>query len=125
MPSIRAGLPVYESADALFEAVEKGELKLDAVIIATPHYAHEELAVRAFQNGLHVLCDKPSGVYSRQARISRRLPPRASASLAHQIQCCPTDRNALTWPFPRQTRERAWAISSILINSGSGDIGSK
>lgn len=67
--SIDSGVPVFESADALFDAVEKGTLKIDAVIIATPHYAHEELAVRAFKNGLHVLCDKPSGVYSRQARL--------------------------------------------------------
>ncbi len=66
--SISAGVPVYESADELFEAVESGALMLDAVIIATPHYAHEANAVRAFKNGLHVLCDKPSGVYSRQAR---------------------------------------------------------
>ena len=68
-PSIEADVPVYESADALFEAVESRELSADAVVIATPHYAHEESAVRAFRNGLHVLCDKPSGVYSRQARI--------------------------------------------------------
>ncbi len=67
--SIDSGIPVYESADSLFDAVERGELQIDAVIIATPHYSHEELAVRAFRNGLHVLCDKPSGVYSRQARL--------------------------------------------------------
>ena len=67
-PSIEAGLPVYETADELFQAVENKELSIDAVVIATPHYAHEEAAVRAFKNGLHVLCDKPSGVYSRQAR---------------------------------------------------------
>ncbi len=66
--SLEDGVPVFESADMLFEAVENGELNIDAVIIATPHYAHEEIAVRAFKNGLHVLCDKPSGVYSRQAR---------------------------------------------------------
>ena len=68
LPSIEAGMPVYETADDLFQAVENKELSIDAVVIATPHYAHEELAVRAFRNGLHVLCDKPSGVYSRQAR---------------------------------------------------------
>ena len=67
--SIEAGIPVYETADALFAAVESKELSIDAVVIATPHYAHESEAVRAFRNGLHVLCDKPSGVYSRQARI--------------------------------------------------------
>lgn len=67
-PSIEAGVPVFESADLLFTAVESGELALDCVIIATPHYSHEEISVRAFKNGLNVLCDKPSGVYSRQAR---------------------------------------------------------
>lgn len=67
--SIDNGIPVYESADAIFDDVENGSLKIDAVIIATPHFAHEEIAVRAFKNGLHVLCDKPSGVYSRQARL--------------------------------------------------------
>jgi predicted dehydrogenase len=69
LPSIEKGVPVFESADDLFAAVENKTLALDAVIIATPHYAHEELAVRAFRNGLDVLCDKPSGVYSRQARL--------------------------------------------------------
>ena len=67
-PSLSAGVPVYNSAAELFDAVEGGDVSLDAVIIATPHYAHEESAVRAFDNGLHVLCDKPSGVFSRQAR---------------------------------------------------------
>lgn len=60
---------VFESADALFEDIEKGNIKTDAVIIATPHYSHEEIAKRAFKNGLNVLCEKPSGVYSRQARL--------------------------------------------------------
>ncbi|MBP3218372.1 MAG: Gfo/Idh/MocA family oxidoreductase, partial [Lachnospiraceae bacterium] len=67
-PSLEAGLPVNENAGALFDAIESGQLEADAVIIATPHYAHEESAVRAFRNGLHVLCEKPSGVYTRQAR---------------------------------------------------------
>ena len=69
LPSIEKGVPVFDSADDLFKAIEAGDLCIDAVIIATPHYSHEELAVRAFANGLHVLCDKPSGVYSRQARL--------------------------------------------------------
>ena len=67
--SIDSGIPVFESSDKLFDAVENGSLKIDAVIIATPHFSHEELAIRAFNSGLHVLCDKPSGVYSRQARL--------------------------------------------------------
>ena len=65
---IGEGVTVYEDADRLFDDFEKGLLDLDAVIIATPHYSHEKIAVRAFRGGLHVLSDKPAGVYSRQAR---------------------------------------------------------
>ncbi len=61
-------LPVYPSAEDLYEAVRQKELELDAVMIATPHYAHRDQAVMALKLGLHVLCDKPAGVYSRQAR---------------------------------------------------------
>ncbi len=67
-PSFDKGIPVFQSADLLFEAVEASKLSLDAVVIATPHYAHRDLAVRAFKNGLHVMSDKPAGVYIRQAR---------------------------------------------------------
>ncbi len=40
----------------------------DAIIIATPHKTHEEIAVRAFELGKHVLCDKPAGATIRQAQ---------------------------------------------------------
>ena len=38
----------------------------DAVLIATPHYFHPEIAERAFNSGRHVLCEKPAGVYTLQ-----------------------------------------------------------
>jgi predicted dehydrogenase len=37
---------------------------MDAVIITTPHYSHPDLAMRAFSKGLHVLLEKPAGVYT-------------------------------------------------------------
>ncbi len=40
----------------------------EAVLIATPHYQHPTLAIEAFQHGLHVMCEKPSGVYTLQVR---------------------------------------------------------
>lgn len=61
-------LLIYESADKLFAAYDANEFSIDAVLIVTPHYSHEEIAINAFRRGLHVLCDKPAGVYSRQAR---------------------------------------------------------
>lgn len=41
---------------------------VDGVLIATPHYSHPELAIAAFEKGLHVLCEKPAGVYTKQVR---------------------------------------------------------
>ena len=40
----------------------------DAVLIAVPHYQHPTLAIEAFDAGLHVLCEKPAGVYTKQVR---------------------------------------------------------
>jgi len=40
----------------------------DAVLIATPHYEHPILAMEAFSQGLHVLCEKPAGVYTKIVR---------------------------------------------------------
>lgn len=40
----------------------------DAVLIAVPHYDHPTLAMEAFSNGLHVMCEKPAGVYTKQVR---------------------------------------------------------
>ena len=40
----------------------------EAVLIAVPHYDHPGLSALAFKNGLHVLCEKPAGVYTLQVR---------------------------------------------------------
>ena len=37
---------------------------IDAVLIATPHFSHPDIAVAAFERGLHVLTEKPAGVYA-------------------------------------------------------------
>ncbi len=41
---------------------------VDAVIISVPHYDHPRYAIEAFQKGLHVMCEKPAGVYTLQVR---------------------------------------------------------
>lgn len=38
---------------------------IDAVLIATPHYDHPPLAIEALGYGLHVLIEKPAGVYTK------------------------------------------------------------
>lgn len=61
-------IPIYQSADELFDDVHEKKLEMDAVLIVTPHREHAKQVITALRLGLHVLCDKPSGIYSRQAR---------------------------------------------------------
>ncbi len=55
---------IYDSGDELIESND-----VDAVFIVTPHYQHPELAIKGFQRGLHVLSEKPAGVYTKQVRL--------------------------------------------------------
>lgn len=40
----------------------------EAVIISVPHYFHPPYAIEAMQKGLHVMCEKPAGVYTKAVR---------------------------------------------------------
>ncbi len=40
----------------------------DAIIIATPHYLHPVLAEQALKANIHVMCEKPAGVYTKAVR---------------------------------------------------------
>jgi predicted dehydrogenase len=48
------------------ELIESG--LVDAIIVATPHYFHPTYAIEGLENGLHVLIEKPAGVYTKQVR---------------------------------------------------------
>ena len=41
---------------------------IDAALIATPHYDHPSLAIDCFNKGIHVMMEKPAGVYTKQVR---------------------------------------------------------
>ncbi|MCQ2428023.1 MAG: Gfo/Idh/MocA family oxidoreductase [Clostridia bacterium] len=40
----------------------------DAVLICIPHYFHPSMAIDAMKHNLHVMCEKPAGVYTLQVR---------------------------------------------------------
>jgi len=40
----------------------------DVIVIATPHYLHPVIGIEAFNAGLHVLSEKPIGVYTKKVR---------------------------------------------------------
>jgi len=51
-------LPQFTTAKKLFKSG-----KVDAILIATPHYAHPTIGLAAFKAGIHVLSEKPLGVH--------------------------------------------------------------
>lgn len=57
------GVVCFNTAD---ELINSG--LCEAVIIATPHYFHPPLAKQAMEAGLHVMSEKPAGVYTKQVR---------------------------------------------------------
>jgi predicted dehydrogenase len=42
--------------------------QVDAVVTTVPHYLHPEVGIAALDAGVHVLVEKPVGVYTKQAR---------------------------------------------------------
>ena len=58
--NITEDVQVFRDEEAFFN-----EAGIDAVIIATPHYSHPDLATKAFAKGIHVLIEKPAGVYTK------------------------------------------------------------
>ncbi len=54
---------IFEDGDSLIES-----RCCDAVLVAVPHYDHPRLVIKALENGLHAMCEKPAGVYTKQVR---------------------------------------------------------
>ena len=54
-------VPLFTSAE---EMMESG--LIDSVLVSVPHYDHPKFAIMAMEKGLHVLIEKPAGVYTKQ-----------------------------------------------------------
>lgn len=57
------GIPVFNEGE---ELIASGAC--DAVMVCVPHYQHPPLAISAMRHGLHVMVEKPAGVYTLQVR---------------------------------------------------------
>ena len=57
------GVTYFEDAEAMMDSG-----LIDSVLVAIPHYQHAEYAIMAMKKGLHVMVEKPAGVYTKQAR---------------------------------------------------------
>ena len=58
----RQNIQCYTNAQECF-----ADENVDAVLIATPHYFHAELAIQAMQHGKHILVEKPIAVHKKDA----------------------------------------------------------
>ena len=58
-----ADVAFFDTAEAMLDSG-----LIDACIIATPHYDHPALAIECMKRSIHVMVEKPAGVYTRQVR---------------------------------------------------------
>ena len=64
------GAAYYQTGDDLIE--QAAHQLIDAVIVAVPHYDHPKYAIAAMKKGLHVMVEKPAGVYTKQVKEMNR-----------------------------------------------------
>ena len=50
---------------------------VDAILVAVPHYGHPQYAMAGFERGLHVMVEKPAGVFTRQVRLMNEAAARS------------------------------------------------
>ena len=65
---------IYSSGDELIDNAQ-----VDAILIAVPHYDHPRLTIKALNKNIHVLCEKPAGVYVKQVRKMNEVASKSSA----------------------------------------------
>lgn len=63
---VKEELPEVLCFNSAEELMDSGAC--DAVVIATPHYSHPDFTIYALNKGLHVLAEKPAGVYTKRVR---------------------------------------------------------
>ena len=54
----------------------------DAVLIEVPHYDHPEMVIACLQRGIHVICEKPAGVYADQVKEMNAVAEKSKAKFA-------------------------------------------
>lgn len=84
----------FDSAAAL---IHSGAV--EAIHICTPHYFHPVYAIMGMEAGLHVLVEKPAGVYTRQVREMNEVAAK------HPELVYALDFNQRTNPVYRKVRE--------------------
>lgn len=66
--NLPADVQIFENTDDFF-----ANGKMDAVLVAVPHYLHPVLAIEALNKGFHVLVEKPAGVYTKAVKEMNKI----------------------------------------------------
>ncbi len=83
LDAVRAKLADPDSVrffDSYADLLESGAC--DAVIIAVPHELHPEMVMQALAKDIHVISDKPAGVYAKQVREMNEFAAKSKAKFA-------------------------------------------
>lgn len=81
---------------------------VDAIIVATPHYSHPELAISALTRGINVVVEKPVGVYTSQVKALNAAAEQSTA--------------LFTVMFNQRTNGLYRKMKSIVESGGIGQI---
>lgn len=88
-----SGLACFDNAEKMLDSG-----LIDAALIAVPHYDHPTYAIECFKRGIHVLTEKPAGVYARQVREMNEAADKAGVKFGIMF-------NQRTNPIYRKARE--------------------
>lgn len=62
------------------EMLESGDC--EAILVEIPHYQHPEIVIECLKRNIHVICDKPAGVYTKQVREMNEVAKQSKAKFA-------------------------------------------
>ena len=107
LSSLRGKLPeTVRLFDNFDEMLASGAC--DAVVVATPHFQHPELSIKALRAGKHVFCEKPAGVAARDVRALN-----AVAASAGKV---------FTMHFNRRVDPMIVKLRKLLTGGEAGDL---
>lgn len=82
--------------------------QLDAVILAVPNVLHHPFTLKALEAGLHVLCEKPMAMNTREAEQMRDAAVKAKRQLLIN--------------FNQRFSGEAWALKQAIVDGALGEI---
>jgi len=75
------GLQAFTTSTALMDSGT-----VDAIIVATPHYDHPIIAMEAMDKNIHVLIEKPAGVFTKNVREMNKKAAKSDVVFAIMYQ---------------------------------------